>query len=221
MRFSTALLFSLLGLLSSISHAAPTLQAEDGGDFASSGSKKLATFADAFSGNFSVSQTALQWISTGNSSDGAYVVQDRSTSSLTLGNIITNASSVFVDAAELNLDYHDYFIQPSAKHVLFSANYTKQYRYSYFADYYVWSVEEKTLIPLVEGQSGDVRYAAWSPQGDVIAYVRGNDLFVWKGGVSTRVTNDGGENVFNGAPDWVYEEGLYLLSLNFPSGKVE
>jgi len=208
MRFPTALLLSLLGLLPA-SNTAPTPQTEDEGGFPSSNSKKLATFADAFSRNFSVSRTTLQWISTGNSSDGIYVVQDPSTYSLTLGNIITNTSSVFVNASELNLDYYDYFIQPSAKHVLFSANYTKQYRYSYLADYYVWSVEERTLVPLVEGQSGDVRYAAWSSQGDVIAFVRGNDLFIWKGGVSTRVTNDGGENVFNGVPDWVYEEGLY------------
>jgi len=219
MRFSTAFLLSLLGLLP-ISHAAPTPRAEDEGEFAPSSSKKLATFADAFSGNFSVLRATLQWISAGNSSDGTYVVQDPSTSSLTLGNIITNASSMFVDAAELNLDYYDYFIQPSAKHVLYSANYTKQYRYSYLADYYVWSVEEKTLVPLVEGQNGDVQYAAWSPQGDVIAYVRGNDLFIWKGGVSTRVTKDGGGNVFNGVPDWVYEAGLYPPPQNF-SGKVE
>ncbi|CAZ79555.1 unnamed protein product [Tuber melanosporum] len=208
MRFSKAFLFSLLGS-SSISHAAPTPQAEDGGDFTASNTKKLATFADAFSGNFRVSRTTLRWISAGGSEDGTYVVQDRSTSSLELRNIVTNASSIFVDAAELKLDYHDYSIQPSAKHVLFSTNYTKQYRHSYFADYYIWSVEAKTLVPLEEGESGDVQYAEWSPHGNVIAYVRGNDLFIWKDGVSTRVTNDGGENVFNGVPDWVYEEEIF------------
>ncbi|KAG0639686.1 dipeptidyl peptidase IV N-terminal region-domain-containing protein [Tuber brumale] len=208
MRFSTPLLFSLLSL-SPISHAAPTPQAEDEGDFTFSNTKKLATFADAFSQNFSVSRTTLLWISAGGSEDGTYVAKNRATSSLELRNIVTNASSILVDAAELKLDYDDYSIQPSAKHVLFSANYTKQYRHSYFADYYVWSVEAETLVPLVEGQSGDVQYAVWSPHGNVIAYVRGNDLFVWRDGVSTRVTNDGGENVFNGVPDWVYEEEIF------------
>ncbi|PWW77994.1 hypothetical protein C7212DRAFT_276799 [Tuber magnatum] len=207
MWFYTAFLFALPGL-SFVSHAMPTPQAEDRGDSASSGARKLATLADALSRNFSVSRTTPQWISAGDLPDGTYVAQDPRTSSLTLRNIVTNSSSPFVDAAELKLDYHDYSIQPSAKHVLFSANYTKQYRHSYFADYYVWSMESKTLAPLVEGQSGDVQYAAWSPRGDVIAYVRGNDLFVWKDGVSARVTNDGGENVFNGVPDWVYEEEI-------------
>ncbi|CUS10766.1 unnamed protein product [Tuber aestivum] len=207
MRFRAAFLLSLLGS-SSISYAAPTPQAEEEGDSTALGTRKLATLADALSRNFSVSRTTPQWISAGDFSDGTYVAQDPSTTSLTLQNIVGNASSVFVDAAELKLDYRDYTIQPSAKHVLFSANSTKQYRHSYFADYYVWNVERKTLVPLVEGQSGDVQYAAWSPQGDVIAYVRGNDLFIWKDGVSARVTTDGAENVLNGVPDWVYEEEI-------------
>ncbi|RPA96803.1 hypothetical protein L873DRAFT_1693372 [Choiromyces venosus 120613-1] len=203
-------LFFTLSLLLGVSQCAPTPRDSDSDDFASSGSKKLATFADAFSGDFTVSRTSLQWLSAGNSTqDGTYIVQDRQTSTLELRNILTNASSVFVDASELNLDYYDYSIQPSGKYVLFSANYKKLYRHSFSADYYIWSVEGKKLAPLVEGQKGDVQFATWSPVGDVIAYVRGNDLWVWKKGVSTRVTNDGGENVFNGVPDWVYEEEIF------------
>lgn len=40
------------------------------------------------------------------------------------------------------------------EYVLFTANYTKLYRHSYFADYYVFNVKEKTTVPLVEGQVG-------------------------------------------------------------------
>lgn len=38
--------------------------------------------------------------------------------------------------------------------MLFSANRTKQYRHSDFADYYVYSVVEKSTIPLAEDQHG-------------------------------------------------------------------
>ncbi|PWW77996.1 hypothetical protein C7212DRAFT_276806 [Tuber magnatum] len=214
MKFYTAFLFSLLGL-SYISHAAPVQQEEDEGDYAFSGAGKLTTFAEAFSGNFSSAENSVQWITAGNSSDGTYVIPDPSTKTLILWDILTNTSSVFVDAENLGIEYYEYLVHPSGKHVLFNANYTKQYRHSYFADYYVWGVESETLVPLVEGQSGNVQYAAWSPDGNVIAYVWGNDLFIWKDGVSTRVTNDGGENVFNGVPDWVYEEivfrGMYAF----------
>lgn len=188
-----------LGLILSSARAAP-----------SSLSGKLVTLADALSGNFSVQRTSLQWVADPQGADGAYVVQDPTTNSLILVNIVTGKNSTFVDAADLKKladDYYDYYIQPSQDHVLFSANYTKQYRHSFFADYYVFDRAAKTVVPLVEGQEGDVQYAAWNSAGDSIAFVRGNDLYMWTDGKVTRITSDGGVDVFNGVPDWVYEEG--------------
>ncbi|KAG0133841.1 putative dipeptidyl peptidase IV (Dpp4) [Tuber indicum] len=218
MKFSTALLFSLLGF-SSISYAAPASQGDEG-RYNSPSTKKLATFADAISGNFSDQLATQQWVSAGGYEDGTYVAQDPSTSNLMLWDIRTNASSILVDTAGLGLDYQGYTIQPSAKQVLFVANRTMRYGQSFSADYYVWSVEAKTLIPLVEGQSGDVQHARWGPRGNVIAYVRGDDLFIWKDGVSTRVTNDGGENTFNEIMEdkyslWFSPDGEYLAFLRY------
>jgi dipeptidyl-peptidase-4 len=165
----------------------------------------LFTFDEAFSSNFSVSRTTLQWVPA--DTDGTYIVTDPSTSSLIFSNIVTGENSSFVDATKLGFDYYDFAIQPSQENVLFSANRTKQYRYSFFADYYVFNRESAKVVPLVDNQAGDITYAAWSPEGNVIAFVRGNDLHLWKDGAVTRVTNDGGPDVFNGVPDWVYEEG--------------
>ncbi|KAI5778450.1 extracellular dipeptidyl-peptidase Dpp4 [Geopyxis carbonaria] len=167
---------------------------------------KLFTYKDAFSGAFAAQRTSLQWISA--DSDGTYVETD-ATSSLLFVNAVTGENSTFVDATKLGFEYYDYEIQPSRENVLFSANYTKQYRHSYFADYYVFNRESGKTTPLVEGQNGDVQYATWSTQGDVVAFVRGNDLYLWKAGAVTRVTTDGGVDVFNGVPDWVYEEEIY------------
>lgn len=55
----------------------------------------------------------------------------------------------------------------------------------------------------------DIQYAAWSPAGNTIAYVRGNNLFIWENGTSTQITKDGGPDVFNAIPDWVYEEEIF------------
>ncbi|KAG0639684.1 dipeptidyl peptidase IV N-terminal region-domain-containing protein [Tuber brumale] len=218
MKFSTAFLFPLLGFLS-ISHAEPDPQGGRG-SFNSRSTKKLATFADAVSGNFSYEATSVQWIYREGAEDGTYVTQDPSTLSLKWWDVGTNASKIFVDIAALKLDYDSYDVQPSAKHVLFSANRTKQHGYSYSANYYIWSVETKTLIPLVMGQNGDVQYAAWSPYGNVIAYVRGDDLFLWKDGGHIRVTNDGGENTFNEILEdnyslWFSPDGEYLAYLRY------
>ena len=55
----------------------------------------------------------------------------------------------------------------------------------------------------------DIQYAAWSPAGNTIAYVRGNNLYIWENGTSSQVTKDGGPDVFNAIPDWVYEEEIF------------
>lgn len=67
----------------------------------------------------------------------------------------------------------------------------------------------RTFVPLIEDQAGDIQYAGWNNRGDSIAFVRGNDLYVWSNGTVTRITDDGGVDVFNGVPDWVYEEGEF------------
>lgn len=66
-----------------------------------------------------------------------------------------------------------------------------------------------------------IAYAQWSPQGHHVAYVYSNDLYIVPSSsidstshgpippTSTRVTSDGSSNVFNGVPDWVYEEEVF------------
>lgn len=75
--------------------------------------KKVVSFADAFSGNFTVARTALQWTSQGGK-DGNYVTQ--SGNDLVFANIVTGANETFVAAKDIDeaaADYYDYSIQPS------------------------------------------------------------------------------------------------------------
>ena len=53
-------------------------------------------------------------------------------------------------------------------------------------------------------------FPSFSPDGRRIAFVRKNDLFAIEldGRRETRLTRDGGEQIFNGRLDWVYEEEL-------------
>lgn len=132
--------------------------------------------------------------------------------SLIFKNIVTGASETFVNAADVGVnqnDVVDYQIQPERKFVLYATNYTKQYRYTYFADYFIFNRETKKTEPLVPDQKGDIQYAGWAPKGDVIAFVRGNDLYIWRNGKVQRVTTDGGPDTFNAVPDWVYEEEIF------------
>lgn len=53
--------------------------------------------------------------------------------------------------------------------------------------------------------------ADFSPDGKMVSFVRGNNLFVvdTATGRETQLTRDGGEKILNGVLDWVYEEELY------------
>lgn len=124
-------------------------------------------------------------------------------------NFVTGDTTTFVAADRIPDDYHEYWIRPDQQKVLFSTNYTKQYRYSYFANYFVLDTASGQLTPLSEDQVGDIQYAEFAPTGDIIAYVRGNNLFIYDGKDTTQVTTDGGPDMFNAVPDWVYEEEVY------------
>ncbi|KAA8898505.1 putative dipeptidyl peptidase 4 [Sphaerosporella brunnea] len=174
----------------------------------SSTSSKLLNYTEAFTPGWVPKLTSVAWVDAENA-DGAYIETDPVTASLILKNIVTGVNETFVDASKLGFQYYDSFIQPSRKHVLFAANYTKQYRHSYFANYFIFNRDSGSVVPLVADQAADIQYAEWSPVGDTIAFVRKNDLYLWKNGTVTRVTNDGGPDVFNGVPDWVYEEEIF------------
>jgi dipeptidyl-peptidase 4 len=53
--------------------------------------------------------------------------------------------------------------------------------------------------------------ADFSPDGKMVSFVRGNNLFVIDLATAreTQLTRDGGEKILNGYLDWVYEEELY------------
>lgn len=149
----------------------------------------------------------MDWYS-GGSEDGQYIYEGED-GSLVLENFITGDSEVFVPADQIPSGYYDYFIRPDQSQVLFATNYTQQYRHSYFADYFVYDIAGAETVPLVEDQAGDIQYATWAPSGDVIAFVRGNDIYVYNNTEISQVTNDGGPDMFNGIPDWVYEEEIF------------
>jgi dipeptidyl-peptidase-4 len=103
--------------------------------------------------------------------------------------------------------FTDYEFSSDETKILLTTGKKKIYRHSYTAEYYVWNSVTEELIPLSE--KGRQQYAAFSPDGDKIAFVRENNLFIknLKFGTESQVTLDGSINkIINGAPDWVYEE---------------
>jgi dipeptidyl-peptidase-4 len=85
------------------------------------------------------------------------------------------------------------------------------WRRSRSAFFYVWDFEARKLTP-ASTRPGPQRYAKLSPDGSRVAFVRGNNIYVTDlaTGREKALTEDGGEDIINGATDWVYEEELSL-----------
>lgn len=81
------------------------------------------------------------------------------------------------------------------------------YRRSFTAQYYVWNSVTNELTEL--SSKGSQQVATFSPDGERVAFVRDNNIFIksLKFGTESQVTYDGKRNeIINGIPDWVYEE---------------
>lgn len=101
----------------------------------------------------------------------------------------------------------DYEFSHDEQRILLETNKKQIYRRSYTADYYVWDNYTETLYPVSE--YGSQQVATFSPDGERIAFVRDNNIYIKtiRFGTEQQVTNDGTKNkIINGIPDWVYEE---------------
>lgn len=74
---------------------------------------------------------------------------------------------------------------------------------------HLFDLQEGTMTMLGTGP-GVETHSRFSPDGSRIAWVRGNDLWVYEFGAEeeTRLSHDGSDTVFNGVFDWVYGEEL-------------
>ena len=104
-----------------------------------------------------------------------------------------------------------YTFSKNEKQLLLATETKSIYRYSSKSVYYIYDIHNDKISKLSDKK---VMYATFSPQGDKVAYVLDNNLFIKdiKSGTITQVTYDGKKNhIINGASDWVYEEEFALV----------
>ena len=122
-----------------------------------------------------------------------------------------NEVAVVFDIAEIRdapiKSFSDYEFSPDETKVMLTTDVQPIYRHSFTATNYVWNFVTEEFKPLSE--KGAQQVATFSPDGDRVAFVRGNNIFIknLKFGTENQVTYDGEKNkIINGIPDWVYEE---------------
>ncbi|HEU4525766.1 MAG TPA: DPP IV N-terminal domain-containing protein, partial [Gemmatimonadales bacterium] len=110
------------------------------------------------------------------------------------------------------LEIEDYAWSPDGKKVLIFTNTQPVWRLNTRGDYWVLEREGGRLRKLggAEAKPSTLMFAKFSPDGERVAYVRENNLYVedLAGGTITALTTDGSRTLINGTFDWVYEEEL-------------
>lgn len=113
--------------------------------------------------------------------------------------------SLVVDGKRIGIS--NYALDNAKDKLLLTTAVEPIYRHSFKADYYAVNIATKEIQKITK--NGKVQEATFSPQGDKIAYVRDNNLFIFdlKTEEETQLTTDGEfTKIINGLPDWVYEE---------------
>lgn len=114
----------------------------------------------------------------------------------------------FQDAQGIRHKIVDLSLNRAKTHAIATTNVQKHWRHSTFSRVWIYDLEANTFTPLHERR---LSIASFSPAGNKVAFVLGNNIFMYdvKSGETNQITSDGGADVFNGIPDWVYEEEVF------------
>ena len=127
--------------------------------------------------------------------------------------VLVPASRLVPPGATVGLDIQDYAWSSDGTRLLIFTNTRRVWRQNTRGDYWVLDTSAGTLKKLGgDAPEASLMFAKFSPDGNRVAYVRGNNIYVEQlaDGRRVQLTHDGSSTIVNGTSDWVYEEELDL-----------
>jgi dipeptidyl-peptidase-4 len=105
--------------------------------------------------------------------------------------------------------YREFQWTKDFKYLLFQTNFRPVWRYSGNSDYYYYSIDDKSLKPVVESAFT----AEVSPDGTMLGYGKDGNLFVFEFGTGDhkQLTDDAEDAFYNGRFGWAYEEEFGMV----------
>lgn len=163
-------------------------------------------------GTFQPVDKSLQWITTLDSlsndkglyltiSNDTYLV--RSVFDEEFSQVLLEGKSFIYRNSNFSVD--SLVASPDLKQLLIRTKTVKNWRHSTFGSYFVYDSHSSSF----ELIGDNLALAEWSPNCIDITYVQDNDLYLYSTKshrTIKRITDDGSSQIFNGKPDWVYEE---------------
>jgi len=123
--------------------------------------------------------------------------------------LVFNGSEHQFPGTEDPFNYRSFQWTRDYKYLLFQTNFERIWRYSGNADYYLYSIEDATMTPIVESAFT----AEVSPDGKKVGYGKDGNLFTFDlaTGKHTQLTFDGADKYYNGRFGWANEEEFGLV----------
>lgn len=123
--------------------------------------------------------------------------------------LVFNSGAYLFPGSEETFSYRNSQWAGSYKYMLFQCKFDRIWRNSGSADYYYYSLEDKSMMPIVQGAFT----AEVSPNGKTVGYGKDGDLFTFDlaTGKHTRLTEDGADKYYNGRFGWANEEEFGLV----------
>jgi len=112
------------------------------------------------------------------------------------------------------LSVEEFSLTPDERKILIFTNTARVWRSNTRGDYWVLDLKTGALRKLggADAKPSTLMFAKFSPDGESVAYVRENNIYVESLSGEpkvTKLTTDGTRYIVNGTFDWVYEEELF------------
>ncbi|XP_070098002.1 prolyl endopeptidase FAP isoform X5 [Equus przewalskii] len=174
---------------------------------------------DILNGTFTYKTFFPNWIS------GQEYLHQSTDNNIVFYNIETGESyTILSNTTMKTVNASNYGLSPDRHFAYLESDYLKLWRYSYTATYHIYDITNGEFVRRNE-LPRPIQYLCWSPVGSKLAYVYQNNIYLKQrpGEPSFQITFNGKENkIFNGVPDWVYEEEMLATKYALwwsPNGK--
>ncbi|XP_063174365.1 prolyl endopeptidase FAP isoform X3 [Candoia aspera] len=176
------------------------------------------TLDEYFSGDFNYKTFSPYWVS-GNE----YLHQSKD--NVILHNVESGQSiTILMNSTLKQVNATNYVMSADQNFILLESNYSKLWRYSYTASYHIYDLRLGVFVKEYE-LPHNIQYISLSPVGHKLAYVYQNNIYFKQDPreAAIQITTNGYWNeIFNGIPDWVYEEEMLATKYALwwsPNGK--
>lgn len=112
-------------------------------------------------------------------------------------------------------------ISPNGKYVLLISHIKGVFRHSSLAHYKIFNISSPSDIITVNANESNkdayLQAAKWGTVGSQLAFVYQNNIYYMPDGLgqTIRITNDQERYIYNGIPDWIYEEEILAVGTAF------